>query len=396
MPEQTVVSIARGDDRIAAARAAIGDRLREVIRPGSRVLLKINQVGGLPIENGSTVHPELAGLVAELSQEAGAAQVGIAEDAGRFNDTMAVFERLGTAAVARRVGAALVDLRQNPHPLTPVPGGGLVVNEMEFAAPLLEWDVLIGITKLKTHHQTGVTGAMKNMFGAVPDDCKRRFHRMDLDKVLVDINTIRHADFTVVDAFPAMEGIGPHQGTPVPMNLTVCGADPVAVDAVGRAVMGFGADFGRHVTLAGERGLGIADLDRIEVQGVPIAAVARPFRTCLDQIKERVKGYVDVVDRTDCSGCACNVGTTFMLLTGRHGKSLEEFRGLRVYLGKVGQVPDVDDESVLFVGDCVRDCAEAVEGRRRFLAGCPPTISQIMDVISAPDQGLTSFGRDVA
>jgi uncharacterized protein (DUF362 family) len=350
----------------------------------------VNQVGGLSPEEGSTVHAELIGLVVEMCREAGAGEVGIAEDAGRFNDTLEVFERLGTTAVARRTGAIIVDLRREPHVLKPVPKGGLVTSEIEFAQPLLEWEVVIGVTKLKTHHQTGITGALKNYFGAIPDDYKRRFHRLDMDKAIVDINSIRHADFTIVDGFPAMEGVGPHQGTPVPMNITICGADPVAIDAVCQAVMGFGPNFGRHVRIAAERGLGTNDLSQIEVQGAPIAAVRRPFKTALDQMKERIQGYVEIIDHTDCSGCACAVATTFMLLLGRQGKSLEEFKGLKVYLGKV-EAPD--DESVVLVGNCVR----GPEGRRRWLraSGGPPSITAIMESISPPDTELTSFGPEV-
>jgi uncharacterized protein (DUF362 family) len=386
-----VVSIAKGDDQLDTARRCLGYRLRAVVWPGARVLLKVNQVGGLPPENGSTVGPELIGLVVEMCREAGAGQVGIAEDAGRFNDTLAVFERLGTTAVARRTGATLIDLRQQPHVLRPVPGGGLVASEIEFSQPLLEWDVVIGVTKLKTHHQTGITGALKNFFGAIPDDYKRRFHRLDMDKAIVDINSIRHADFTIVDGFPAMEGVGPHQGTPVPMNIAICGADPVAVDAVCQAVMGFGPNFGRHVRIAAQQDLGVNDLARIQVQGTPIAEVRRPFQTALDQIKERMAGYVQVIDHTDCSGCACAVATTFMLLLGRHGKSLEEFKGLKVYLGKV-DVPE-GSQGDLLVGNCVR----GPEGHRRWLRveGGPPSISAIMDSVSSSDVELTSFGREV-
>ncbi|MDA8215996.1 MAG: DUF362 domain-containing protein [Dehalococcoidales bacterium] len=388
MDRKPVVSLARGQNSLDTARACVGERLAEVIKPGDRVLLKINQVGCQPAETGSTVRPELIGLVAEMAKEAGASEVTIAEDAGRLQDTTEVFAKMGTDVVAKRVGARLLDLAKEPHPRQPVPGGGLLVDELEYSAPLLECDVLVGVTKLKTHHAAGTTGALKNLFGAVPHAYKSRFHRSDLDKALVDINSVRKADFTVVDGFPAMEGIGPHSGQAKPMNVTIAGADPVAVDTVCAAVMGIDPLWVRHLRLAGEKGLGVPDLAQIEVQGVPIAEVAQRFRMALDQTIDETRGYVEIVDKTNCSGCACVVSTAFSLLHRRYGMTPERARGWRIYMGDVGEVPDVDAERVLLLGDCTK----GYENHANFIGGCAPIISQVMLRISEADEDLTTFG----
>jgi hypothetical protein len=271
----------------------------------------------------------------------------------------------------------------------PVPGGGLLASELEFAEPLLQWDTVVGLTKLKTHHQAGVTGALKNLFGAVTDDEKRRFHRSDMDCAIVDINTVRRADFTVVDAFPAMEGLGPSSGTPVPLNLTLAGADPVAVDAVGAAIMGFPHEWARYLTMAAEKGLGACDLREIEVRGLTIAQTRRRFRSALDQIAETVAGHVAISDHTSCNGCAGAVATALMLLLRRHGRSPAELDGLRIQIG--GEVaPAVSDGRLLVVGDC----AACDPARECFLPGCPPTISEVMERISRADIGLTLFTKD--
>lgn len=389
MSDKAIVYIERGEDRLETARRCAAEPLAALIRPGSRVLLKVNQVGGFPWQRGSTVCPDLIGEVALMVKEAGAGEVGIAEDVGRDQDTMAMWVETGTVEVAERVGATLVDLRQHPHPEQPVPGG-LVVDRLAFSAPLLEWDLLVGVTKLKTHHHAGVTGAMKNLFGGIPDEMKRRFHRSDMDKAIVDINTVRRADFTIVDAFPAMEGLGPHSGDAVPMNLTIAGTDPIAVDAVGAAVMGFSPNWARYIRIAGEKGLGIADLSRIEVRGAPIAAVRRKFKTSLAQIAEMLGENVEVVDHTDCNGCACAVGTAFMLLLRRHGTTPEDLKGLQVHIG--GDASSLPRHGkVLLVGDCCTGCDPHDP---RWLRGCPPTITEVMNRISAADVPLTFMGSD--
>jgi len=63
------------------------------------------------------------------------------------------------------------------------------------------------------------------------------------------------------------------------MNLVIAGSDPVAVDAVGAAVMGIPPEKVKHLRLAEERGLGTCDLKQIAILGEPIEKVKREFRT---------------------------------------------------------------------------------------------------------------------
>jgi len=82
----------------------------------------------------------------------------------------------------------------------------------------------------------------------------------------------------VIDGIIAGEG---HEtsGNPVEMNLVIAGTDPVAVDAVGAAVMGIPPESVKHIRLAEERGLGTCNLKEITVIGEPIEKVKKKFRT---------------------------------------------------------------------------------------------------------------------
>jgi len=64
----------------------------------------------------------------------------------------------------------------------------------------------------------------------------------------------------------------------VKMNLVIAGTDPVAVDAVGAAVLGIQPSDVKHLVLAGKKGLGTCKLDEITVLGEPIEKVRRKFR----------------------------------------------------------------------------------------------------------------------
>jgi uncharacterized protein (DUF362 family) len=78
---------------------------------------------------------------------------------------------------------------------------------------------------------------------------------------------------SVVDAFQGSHRGGPQLGSACPLGTVVAGTDPVAVDAVAAAVMGFDPSQIDHLVRAQAAGLGMADLDAITVLGDPIEQV---------------------------------------------------------------------------------------------------------------------------
>jgi uncharacterized protein (DUF362 family) len=82
---------------------------------------------------------------------------------------------------------------------------------------------------------------------------------------------------SVIDGFVGMHREGPRHGTPIRLGTAIAGTDPVAVDAVAAAVMGFDPRRIGYLLYAEQAGLGTADLAEILVMGDPIAAVRRRF-----------------------------------------------------------------------------------------------------------------------
>lgn len=80
---------------------------------------------------------------------------------------------------------------------------------------------------------------------------------------------------SVVDGFVAMHREGPRHGTPIKLGTIIAGTDPVAVDAVAAAVMGFDPRDVGYLQYAQEAGLGVADLDAIHIVGDRLEAVRR-------------------------------------------------------------------------------------------------------------------------
>jgi uncharacterized protein (DUF362 family) len=82
---------------------------------------------------------------------------------------------------------------------------------------------------------------------------------------------------SVVDGFEAMHREGPRHGTPYRLRTVIAGTNPVAVDAVAAAIMGFDPRQVGYIRYAELAGLGVADLDAITILGDPIATVRRRF-----------------------------------------------------------------------------------------------------------------------
>jgi len=117
--------------------------------------------------------------------------------------------------------------------------------------------------------------SLKNMMGAVTP--KGPMHTR-LSRNIVDLVSVIRPSLAVIDGIIAGEG---HEtsGDPVEMNLVIAGADPVAVDSVGAAVMDIPPESVKHLRLAEERGLGTSRLGRIQVLGEPVEKVKVKFRT---------------------------------------------------------------------------------------------------------------------
>jgi len=156
------------------------------------------------------------------------------------------------------------------------PSNPLALKEVKIAKTALE-STIISVPKLKLHRLASVTLSLKNMMGAVTPKGSIHNH---LSQKIVDLASIIKPRIAVIDGIIAGEG---HEtsGNPVEMNLVIAGADPVAVDAVGAAVMGIPPEIVKHLRLAEEKGLGTCDLKQIEILGEPIEKVKKKFKTSI-------------------------------------------------------------------------------------------------------------------
>lgn len=130
---------------------------------------------------------------------------------------------------------------------------------------------IIHFPTVKTHGHTTTTGAMKNAFGGLIPKYRHHAHKK-IHEVLVDLLAIQkeiHSGiFAVMDGCVCGDGAGPRTMDPYMGNVILASQDQVAIDAVAASIMGFDPMKIDYIKLAHDRGLGMGDVDEIDVVGM--------------------------------------------------------------------------------------------------------------------------------
>jgi len=246
---------------------------------GRSVVLKPNLV---EFEPGSSIntHPLLVHAAFEAFLSLGAAQVRIAEGPGHRRNTLDLADAAGYFRTVSAFEDHFVDLNLDDvtrvHPERQYSGLG----KLYLPNTVLAADLLVSMPKMKTHHWTGATLSMKNLFGLVPGGIygwpKNVLHWAGIHQSIADLHNLFPRQMAIVDGIVGMEGNGPIQGTPKPAGVLVAGADPAAVDATCCRIMKIDPLRIEYLRLAAE-GRGRIAQHEIELTGEAIAGVATPF-----------------------------------------------------------------------------------------------------------------------
>lgn len=290
MPVRERVSLARcaGYDleeveaSLRAALAPLGG-IEAFVRPGQRVVLKPNLLRPASPDAAATTHPAVVAAVARLVVAAGAEAL-ILDSSGGPNSTAyltMVHRTTGMTWAAEASGARLVaDLHATQVPLAK----GLILHRVDLVREAIEADVLINLPKLKTHGLTGLTVAVKNLFGLVPGVAKVGYHGRMQDpeafaKGLLDVSLASGAALHIVDAVVGMEGNGPSAGTPREVGAILAGRSALAVDTAAAALVGRDPLDVRTTRIAAEAGLCSGRIEDVEIAGDSLEGLqGAPFR----------------------------------------------------------------------------------------------------------------------
>jgi len=267
------VAIAKGTNAVETTVEAL-EMIRsdtdKILSRKKPILIKPNYINSKHPSTGITTDSRVVEGIIKFLRQRKMREIIIGEGSGT-TDTFRAFEVAGIDAVAERWGVKLVDLNKDEF-VEVYPPNPLSLKKVRVAKTALE-SIIISVPKLKPHRIATVTLSLKNMMGALAS--KGTMHER-LSRNIADLASVIKPNISVIDGIIAGEG---HEtsGNPVEMNLVIAGIDPVAVDAVGAAVMEIPPTEVKHLILAEKKGLGTCNLEEITVVGESLEKVKRKF-----------------------------------------------------------------------------------------------------------------------
>src|SRR5438309_6538794 len=218
-----------------------GLRLFHLDVRGKSVLLKPNIVESIP-EKPVNTDAQLIGAAAEAFLRLDAASVIVGEGPGHHRDTDLLLHETGLGDQLAHRKIAFVDLNRDELIKTRLQANYSGLGNLWLPRTVLASDFIVSMPKVKTHHWTGVTLSMKNMFGIVPGNRygwpKNVLHWAGIHESILDICATVRPHFVIADGIAAMQGDGPLNGTERKLNTIVLSDDPVAVDATCARALG--------------------------------------------------------------------------------------------------------------------------------------------------------------
>lgn len=244
------IALVRTGDRVAGVARAL-----RLLEPrgiaGRRVVVKPNFNSADPAP--ASTHPDtLSQIVLEL-HERGARSVTVGESSGP-TETRRVMEEKGVFDMAEELRFDVVNYDLIPE-----------ADWVKFGPRSTHWpdgywlprhvvgaDYNVATPCLKTHQYGGVfTMALKLSVGLTPKSIRRGMHRSpDMRRMIAELNAGYRPDLVVLDGVDAFTDGGPSSGELKQGRVVLASHDPVAIDAVGLAVL---KELGANDAIMGRR-----------------------------------------------------------------------------------------------------------------------------------------------
>jgi len=264
--------------------------IQKIVKPGNRVLLKVNLVQPFPPEKAVTTHPSIVRAIISLIKEARGIPV-IGESSGPPGVTKAAFRKTGMKEIAERTNTEILNFEGTGTDVIRIPKGKILKRILP-TNTLSKFDLIFSLPKLKAHELLMYTGAVKNFLGIIPGGGKAKLHSIaktpdTLAHALLDIYQWVKPHFALMDAIIGMEGAGASTGTPVSIGYILAGFDCVAVDTIASALVGYNPEEILTIKYAVERKIGVGRLKQIQVLGTQLQETSVNFE------KTQMNGFLN-------------------------------------------------------------------------------------------------------
>jgi uncharacterized protein (DUF362 family)/NAD-dependent dihydropyrimidine dehydrogenase PreA subunit len=247
-----------------------------------KILLKVNLLREASPKAAVSTHPSLVAAIGSLAKAEGALPVIADSPGGGYRYNAKTLDRIyRTSGMHQAAKQAEINVNWDTTSRPVSHPEGILTKHFDIITPLLEADGLFNLCKMKTHLFTGMTGAIKNIFGVIPGLSKPGYHAklQDVQRfagMLLDLTQFVSARLTIMDAVVAMEGNGPGTGDPRQVGLLIGAESPLALDVVASEIMGIRRTKNPIIMEAERRGLKPNRLEEIEIIGTNLDAAKVP------------------------------------------------------------------------------------------------------------------------
>ncbi len=252
----------------------------KIIGQGACVVITANMVDNKTASTGTVVHPDLLRKVIKYAKKFNPSRIVVAAGSGGA-PTQQVFEEIGFNRIIREEEIEFMDLNYGPY--IELSLNHDIVSSIKINKLCEEMDVHISFTPIKMHKEATVSLGIKNVALSWPP---AEIHGMpkkklgiheDLHNFIAAMGEVLPIDITLLSGMNGMVWTGPSDGKAVSSNLIVAGTDPVAADAVAARMMGLLPQAVHYLFELHRRGLGQADIKKINMKGVPIVQAEEMF-----------------------------------------------------------------------------------------------------------------------
>lgn len=209
---------------------------------------------------GATTSPELVKYVTEYFVKR-SKEVVVVESDALLNTADEAFDNLGIREAVEEAGGKILNLSK--------------YFPTEYKKFIFPHDLFVNLPVLKTHEFALITGAVKNMFGMIPDKKRIKYHPI-IKESLVEMCKKYNNQLIIMDGIYAMEGHGPTRGNAIKMNILIGGANPAAIDTVMANIMQIPLEDVPHMRHA-KKMLGVDEVD-VYCDGTTLDKISRKFK----------------------------------------------------------------------------------------------------------------------
>ena|GEM_PF-358893 len=219
------------------------------------VAIKLNLCYYWDSSTGETTDKRVVSAVIDYIREYGdpGIKIKLVEADATSMKTRYSFKILGYDGFARGKNVELFNLSDDEFQTFTIEAKGKKI-PIPIPLTMLHSDLIVNIPKLKVPRRVPLTCAMKNLFGAIQNPIKAKYHPY-LHEVIANINGIMKPDLVIVDGLVAL---GKH---PYKMNVIIAGTNSLSVDWVAAKIVGCRnpRKIG-YIKLAEEKGFGDTDV----------------------------------------------------------------------------------------------------------------------------------------